>query len=343
MQEELSFVPWEVIPGYRCLSIDGNALAKSDKRLGVLRNVKGAPLPGKVVARFDHQRQIFDRAYLLVDGHAQESTTCNSILDDLLEKDVLIADRHYCIVGFLEGIEKSNAAFAIRQHGRLKGVLLGKRKKVGRIETGTVYEQELRLSQSPDAMVVRRISVVLDKPTRDGDKEIHILSNLPDTINAKVIANTYRYRWEEETAFHVLQMTLTCELSKVGHPQAALLLFCMAMLAFNLRQVLYAALFAMHSTEDVERVSHFLVSKEVADHTKGMLVAVSVEEWNDLIPRTHARVGKMLKDIAGKIDLKNYQKATRGIKKKKPHRSRNVASSHVSTAKLLNLPEKPPI
>ena len=46
MQDALGFVPWELLPGYRCLSIDGNVLAKSDKRLKVLQEVKGAPLLG---------------------------------------------------------------------------------------------------------------------------------------------------------------------------------------------------------------------------------------------------------------------------------------------------------
>ncbi|MEZ6119307.1 MAG: hypothetical protein R3C28_22445 [Pirellulaceae bacterium] len=74
LQDALDFQPWELLPSYRCLSVDGNVLAKSDKRLKVLREAKGAPLPGKVVARYDMQRQLFDRAYVLIDGHSQEST-----------------------------------------------------------------------------------------------------------------------------------------------------------------------------------------------------------------------------------------------------------------------------
>ncbi|MCA9142809.1 MAG: hypothetical protein KDB05_08480, partial [Planctomycetales bacterium] len=89
--------------------------------------------------------------------------------------------------------------------------------------------------------------------------------------------------------------------------------------------------------EDVEAVSHFHLSKEVSNHTPGMLVAISAEEWDELIPATIAGVAKLLKAIASQIDIKKYRKAKRGPKKKKPHRSRNVASSHVSTAKLLNL------
>ena len=188
MQEALEFGAWELLPGYRCLSVDGNVLAKSDKRLKVLREVKGAPLPGKVVARFDLQRQVFDRAYVLLDGHSQESTCCDRIVDDLVPKDVLIADQHYCIVPFLTKVAEANGFFAIRQHGRLKGVLLGKRKRIGRISTGVVYQQEMKLSAADDAMTVRRITVELDEPTRDGDQVIHLLTNLPNEIAATVVA-----------------------------------------------------------------------------------------------------------------------------------------------------------
>ena len=335
MQEALEFGAWELLPGYRCLSVDGNVLAKSDKRLKVLREVKGAPLPGKVVARFDLQRQVFDRAYVLLDGHSQESTCCDRIVDDLVPKDVLIADRHYCIVPFLTKVAEANGFFAIRQHGRLKGVLLGKRKRIGRISTGVVYQQEMKLSAADDAMTVRRITVELDEPTRDGDQVIHLLTNLPNEIAATVVAELYRHRWEEETAFNVLQMTLTCEHSGVGHPQAATFLFCMSVLAFNLRQTIFAALYATHDDEAVQETSHFHISKNVSDKTEGMLIAITEEEWDELIPSTTRGVASLLEKVARRIDLSAYRKSRRGPKKKKPHRSRNVASSHVSTAKLL--------
>lgn len=337
MQEALDFAPWELLAGYRCLSIDGNVLAKSDKRLKVLHDVKAAPLPGKIVARFDLQRQVFDHCYVLIDGHAQESNTCGQIVEDLLPNDVVIADRHYCIISFLTNIAVAAGFFVIRQHGRLKGVLQGKRKRVGRVATGVVYEQALKLSTADDAMVVRRVTVELDTPTRDGDSEIHILTNLPCAVPATKVAELYRHRWEEETAFNVLQMTLTCEHSGIGHPHAAALLFCMSVLAFNLRQTIFAALYATHAEEDVDEISHFHVSKNVSDKTEGMLIAITAEEWTALIPTTIQGIASLLREIAAEIDLQDYRKSRRGPKKKKPHRSRNVASSHVSTAKLLGL------
>ena len=91
-----------------------------------------------------------------------------------------MADRHYCIVSFLNKIAEACGCFVIRQHGRLKGVLLGKCKRIGRISTGVVYEQQMRLSADQDAMVVRRVTVKLDNPTRDGAVEIHVLTNLSE-------------------------------------------------------------------------------------------------------------------------------------------------------------------
>ena len=71
--------------------------------------------------------------------------------------------------------------FVLRQHGNVQGgVSLGQRRSKGRCETGWVYEQRLRLrGEERQVIEVRRITVVLDKPTRDGDTEIHILTNLP--------------------------------------------------------------------------------------------------------------------------------------------------------------------
>jgi IS4 transposase len=337
MQEVLGFGPWVLLPGYRCFSVDGNVLAKSDKRLKVLRDVEGAPLPGKIIARFDLQRQLFDRTYALLDGHSQESTCCDRIVEDLVADDVIIADRHYCVLSFLYSIAEADGFFVIRQHGRLKGVLQGKRKCIGRISTGVAYEQKMKLSAADDAMAVRRITIELDEPTRDGDQVIHVLTNLPRDVSATDVGELYRHRWEEETAFNVLQMTLTCEHTGIGHPCAATFLFCMSVLAFNLRQALFSALYATHDEEDVEEVSHFHISKNISDNTRGMLIAITQDEWDALIPKTIKGIASLLKRIAGGIDLKDYQKSRRGPKKKKPHRSRNVASSHVSTAKLLGL------
>lgn len=54
-------------------------------------------------------------------------------------------------------------------------------------------------------MRVRRVRICLKRPTRDGDRVLYILTNLPECeISAPVVADLYRKRWTLENAFHFL-------------------------------------------------------------------------------------------------------------------------------------------
>lgn len=333
LMDELGCAPWQIIPGYRVFALDGNHLPETDKRLEALRDAYDAPLPGTIVARYDLQRQLFDRAYLLEDAHAQESTMMDRVIADLQPGDCLVADRHYCVIPSLKRIDDAKAAFVIRQHGRFQGILVGDRRFVGTIATGKVYEQEVLTRDR--AFSMRRITLELNKPTRDGDTEIHILTNLPARIAATRIAEVYGFRWEEETGFYYLTTTLTCELHSLGQPRAALFLFCMAMLTFNIRQVIFAALFAEHDEEAVDEVSHYQISVEVSRYTDGMLAALPEEFWEAWIPSARDEAARLLREIARSIDLRDYKKSRRGPKKKKEPQKRNRPKTHLSTAKAL--------
>lgn len=335
MQDQLEFTQWEVLKGYRVYALDGNHLPETEKRLKPLRMLHDAPLPGTVVARFDLQRQLFDRAYLLEDAHAQESTVLERVLEDAHPGEVLLADRHYCILSFMRAAQAKGVFFLIRQHGRFKGQLVGSRRKVGRSSTGTVYEQIIRSDATPDALVMRRITVELDEPTRDGDTSIHLLTNLPAEVDALSIAGAYRHRWEEEGGFYYLTTTLTCELASVSQPRAALLLFSIAMLAFNIRQVVFAALYAEHDQELVDEVSHHAVSVEVARYTDGMLVSLDDSFWRRLLGETAEETAIQLRQISRRVDLKKYRKHRRGPKKEVVKPAKTRKKTHVSTAKLL--------
>jgi hypothetical protein len=341
MQDALEFTPWEGIPGYRLLVVDGNHLEKTDRRIAKLRGRGVAPLPGTAVARFDLGRQIFDRVYLLEDAHQQEAVTCQAIVDDLEPSDVIVADRHYCIVEFMNQLAVNNH-FAIRHHARLPGVLLGKRKKLGRIATGTVYEQAMRLKKEEDSLVVRRITIELDEPTQDGDLVIHLLTNLPGNVSGKLIAEVYHRRWEEETAFYYLRMCFNGELPSLGHPRAALFLFAMTLMAYNVLQVIWAAFFATHDDEEVQNISNLYVSQEIMSTTPGMLIILDDDEWDSLIPTSTKQVARLLKQIAKKTSLADYRKSVRKPKPKKPRKKKtkkkaNAKHSHLSTAKVIGL------
>jgi hypothetical protein len=336
LMQELDFQPWEVVPGFRAYSLDGNHLQKTEKRLTETRGLCAAPLPGTAVARFNHQTQTFDEAYLLEDAHAQESSVLDRAINDIQEGDLVIADRHFCILDFLFKVANRSGSFLIRQHGRLKGELRGKRRFVGRIETGKVYEQDMVIRCGERQRVVRRITVCLDKPTRDGDTELHLLSNVPAAkANACRLAQAYQQRWEIENAFYVVTTTLNCESKSNCHPRCALFQFCMALVAYNCRQVLMASLYAEHQQEDVDNMSQYKIANDIVRPMDGMLIAIDEAEWDRYTSATPRRLAAFLRQVARRVDVKSYRKSVRGPKKPPPKRKRCKAGTHVSTAKLL--------
>jgi IS4 transposase len=136
----------------------------------------------------------------------------------------------------------------VRQHAAtLHWEFAGKRRACGRIDTGKVFEQTIRATNDAgEILILRRITVVLDQPTRDGETEIHLLTNVPiRDARAKVIADLYRKRWLIETAFAELEATLDGEINTLGYPKAALLAFCVALVSYNVLSTVKAALRAV--------------------------------------------------------------------------------------------------
>src|SRR5215467_9772734 len=112
---------------------------------------------------------------------------------------------------------------------------------------------------------VRRITMRLKELTRDGDSELHLLSNGPiPRASAAQLARLYGQRWSIETAFLESTTTLACEIKTLGYPQAALLAFCLALCAYNAVSLIKAALRSVHGRQQVnEAVSSYSRSLEI--------------------------------------------------------------------------------
>jgi len=105
---------------------------------------------------------------------------------------------------FLFALCKAQAMFVIRQHGTPSWQPLDELRLIGTTETGTVFEQPIRLQYEGETKDLRRVVVRLKQPTRDRDSEMAILTNLPpDDADAVAIAEIYRQRWSIETLFQV--------------------------------------------------------------------------------------------------------------------------------------------
>ena len=333
--------PW--LLGYPIKILDGNHLAGTEHRLKELRTIGAGALPGHALVVLDPQAMLVADVFPCEDGHAQERSLLDQVLETIRSGEVWIADRNFCTTGFLFGIDRRGGHFVIRQHqATLHIELIGERRSCGRAETGTVYEQEARLSdEDGGSMRVRRITVVLDKPTRDGETEIPILTDLPaEAADALTIAELYRRRWTVEAAFGELATCLNGEVNTLGYPKAALFAFCVALVSYNVLGVVKAALRSVHGAEAEESVSGYYLADEIAGTHRGMMIAIPEDEWAVFADLTPSALGGMLKGLAAKVRLSTLRKHPRGPKRPQPKRESGAKIKHVSTAKLLHSRKK---
>jgi IS4 transposase len=333
--------PW--LPGYRIKIVDGNHLASTEHRLQELRTTGAGALPGHALVVLDPQVMLVTDVIPCEDGHAQERSLLDRLLASVRPHDLWIEDRNFCTTGFVFGVVGRRASFVLRQHaGNLPWQFVGKRRSCGRIDTGRVFEQTIRVEhEDGEVLFLRRITVALDQPTRDGDTEIHLLTDLPAKVaRAKTIAELYRKRWTIETAFAELEATLNGEVETLGYPKAALFAFCVALVAYNVLSVVKAALRSVPGAKVVtEEVSGYYLADEVAGTYRGMMIAIPEEEWAVFQDLSPVELGQVLHDLARKVRLSEFRKQPRGPKKPQPKRRIEGQQNHVSTAKLLKVRE----
>ncbi len=333
-----------LLAGYRTKIVDGNHLRRTDRRIGELRELNVAPLPGKSLVVFDPQYRLAIDVLPCEDGHAQERTLLPELLDTIESADLWIADRNFCTVAFLLGIGARRAKFIIRQHGNLPLTLKGRQKRMGDIETGmgdietgVVYEQKMEVpNEDGEVSVYRRITVHLYEPTRDGDTEIHVVTNLPKRVSATSIANLYRDRWQIETAFQEVAENLEGEIQTLGYPKAALFGFCMALVTYNLLSVVRGAVHAVHGKEAAANLSTYYMSHEVASIHVGMAVVLEDAFWQDKYGcLTPTQMAAELKRLAKNIRLSKFKKGKWTPKKKAKKKMNKTDRGHESTLRIL--------
>ncbi len=216
--------PRPLLPGYRVRVLDGNHLAGTEHHIMELRRHCAAPLPGQALALYDPQFDLVTDVIPCEDAYAQERSLLDGVVGLLAPFDLILADRNFCTIGFLFAIKRREAFFVIRQHATLPWEPKGKPRMVGRDSKGRpVYEQAVCLTdpETGETFNVRRITIVLDKPTKQGDTEIHILTNLSWKVaNALKVAELYSDRWTIEGAFQQLTEDLKCEIDTLGYPGA---------------------------------------------------------------------------------------------------------------------------
>jgi hypothetical protein len=337
--------PRSLLAGYRLRILDGNHPAGTEHRILELRSLRAAALPGQALVYYDPQYDLITDVFPCEDAHAQERSLLAEVLDRIGAGECVLGDRCFCTTGFLFGIARRRAFFIIRQHAALSYELQGERHDAGTDARGRrVYEQAACLTDKTtgEILAVRRITLELDQPTKRGETEIHILTNVPaEDADAVQIADLYRDRWTIEKAFWHLSQDLQSEIDTLGYPKAALFGFCVALTAYNVVALVKGAIAAVWGHTFVRAgLSMYYLTMEVERVTAGMQIALGPEDWAIFRTMTTGEFAETLRIVTAHMDLRKYTKHKRGPKKKPPQKISGKRNHHVSTARILAMRER---
>lgn len=327
-----------LLDGYRTRVVDGNHFARTDRRLAVLRDSKAAPLPAQALVVLDPALMLATHMIPCEDAHAQERSMLGQVLALVQPRDLWIADRNFCTLRFLHDIQQRGAFYAIRHHAGMPAVSSGDLRSIGRSDTGDVFEQEVTFVTPEGAKFpARRIVLRLDKPTQDGDREIAILTNVPECdAGAVAIADLYSKRWTVEGVFLAMTQILDGEQPALCYPKAALFAFAVALASYNLASVVRAAFRGTFGHEKVEQeLSWFYVANEVRVTHGGMDVAIDEDAWVPFQSMSARDLAARLKEYVSHVKLDVFKRTKRGPKKPATARTKHAGKTHVSTSRLL--------
>jgi IS4 transposase len=328
-----------IFPGYRTRILDGKHLDGTERRLKELRRFCAVPLPGQLLVVLDAERMLACDVIPCEDAHAQERALLEKVLPTVQPGDVWIEDRNFCTTRFVFGVARRGGCFVVRRHASTLMVQRRTRwRKAGQTARGdSVCEATWWLGDGQgQELEVRAVRIRLAKPTRFGEKEIVLLTNLPTEVSAVEVAAGYARRWTLEAAFGEISATLQAEINTMGYPKAALFGFCVGLVAYNALSAIKAALRAAHGTEKVQtKVSAYFLANEVRRTWEGLDIATPDQDWiasfASLPPNEFA---PWLLAMAHRVKLIKYPKSQRGPKKKviKMPAGRH---RHISTARIL--------
>jgi Transposase DDE domain len=326
----------EPIPGYSARILDGNVLTGTEHRIEPLRTTGSAGLPGMSLAVYEPASGLILDLILEEDAHCQERALVDRVTAE--PGQLWIADRNFCIRSLLFRIARAGAPYLVRWHrSTLPFRATSRLRPRGRCASGRIFEQAVEVEDGDGvAHSLRRIVLELDEPTRDGETQIVLMTNLPAEVAAAACCAAYAGRWQIEGHYQTMTDLLHCEVPTLGRPRAALFGFSMAAVAGNALAVLKGNLRVAHGEEMAAEVSDFALVDEVAEVYPGMMVAVPPAAWPRVAVSDAVEVAGVLNDLAERVPVHRMLRCRRGPKKPRPKRSRGNRVHHVSNKKLLD-------
>lgn len=328
------------IPGYHTFVIDGKRLDGTEHRILETRKMKSAPLPGTVLALLDTRLHMFVDVACDLDAYACERKVVLPILDHLKKGALYLADRNFCDGPLINRFVKAESFFILRHHGRsprwrkIKGC---RRRRAGTDDRGrAVYEQEIEVMLPDETWHrLRRITIKLDTPTKNGETELHVLTNLPESVSAVTVAEAYADRWTIETCLGHVSQALNGEINTLAYPGASLLCFCLALMLFNILGALKTLLTKYSKGSGKPALSYYYLALEIATTRKGMDIVIDGSHWERIAAMSASEFISWVKSVARHANLEQYRSHPRGPKRPPPNRTSGKRRAHVSTHRIL--------
>jgi len=331
----------DIVPGYHTFIIDGKRLDGTEHRLEETRHTNSSPLPGTVLTLLDTRLGIFVDAACHPDAYVCERKVVGSILERAVPGALYMADRNFSDGPLIDCFLRRKAFFLLRQHGSCpswRQIPGCEPRVVGKDSRGNVVSEQTIEVALPDRqwVRVRRITLKLKQPTKKGESELHLLTNLPDSVSAIVLADAYGQRWTIEICLGHVAQSLNAEINTLAYPGAAMLCFCLGLVLFNIISAL-KTLVETHAAKPVPPLSHYYMAMEIAEARKGIEIMVDRAYWDKLATWPLPKFVSWLKSLISHVDLDLYRANPRGPKKPRPKRRSGKNRTHVSTHRLLEL------
>lgn len=333
------------LKSYRVIVIDGTDLGGTEHRLGVLRGIKAAGLPGRFVVAYDWASGICCDAVASEDAYTSERTLVPAVLARARRGDLFVMDRHYCTTNIMQAIQQPGASFAVReQAGYLRCRATKKPRFRGCVATGKVYEQPLEVEDTVtgETFIVRRVILKLAEPTIDGETEICVLTNLPAKVAAVKVMDLYRERWTIERHFNFLKHCLHGEVESLGKPCAALFMMFLAIVTSNALAVVQQAVRATHGDDAWERLSGYYLADELAKNYHAIDVLIDATQWQEIQQQSSPKFWEWTQSIVRQLRVAAFHKHPRGPNHPPPAKRSGKQRHHYSTYRLLREAIKKP-
>jgi IS4 transposase len=326
-----------IIPGLKVRVVDGNHQAATHRRLAPLRGSAAGPLPSMALVVYAPEHDLPIAMVPDDDAYTQERALVEELGPWLHAGECWIADRNFCTMRMFRLAIDKGSRFVVREHAALPVTSTSEWKAVSTKDEEDVSEQWATVGEGAEEIKVRRIRVRLSKPTRDGDTEVYLLTNVTEAeASAEVLAAAYRKRWTIEKAFARMERLLNCEIASLGHPNAALLAFGVGLCAYALISVIQAMLAAAHGAAKARRLSWHKLLLVASSATKlvDWIEETTVRAWQRAsLEEVRAQLLALAKLVAIDEFLKVEKKKPSGPKKP---RTRFKGRPHISTRRALD-------